>query len=99
MSDSVLAAGWWELHLRKARGQALAPEELRRYEAELSRQDGEAAPLNCGLAALITMRADLAQLGQANAALRSRLGELDDEVRAVEKSLSRETREALGVKD
>ena len=44
------------------------------------------------------MRAELAQLVHANVELRARFDELDSEIRLIEKSLSPETRQALGVK-
>jgi hypothetical protein len=99
MNDIQNPAGWWELHLRKARGEALSAEEMQIYQSELTYQDAYAPPLNGGLGALRKLRTELADLGTENAALRSRLSELDQEIRLVEKSLSEETREALGVKD
>ncbi len=99
MNDIQNPAGWWELHLRRARGEALSAEEMQIYQSELTRQDAQASPLNGDLGALRKLRTDLAGLGAENAILRSRLSGLDQEIRLVEKSLSRETREALGVKD
>jgi hypothetical protein len=35
-------AAWWQLHLRKARGEVLSPDEQQRYDAEMARHDQEA---------------------------------------------------------
>jgi hypothetical protein len=65
---------------------------------ELARQDREASPLLCDLDTLRQLRSQALNLAQANSDLRRRLVELDGEIRIVEKSLSQETREELGVK-
>jgi hypothetical protein len=94
MTHEPESASWWELHLRKARGEALSKAEQQVYDAELARQD-QAAPLP--LASLKKLREQAGVLETENAALRQRLHELEREIRAVERALSRQTREALGV--
>ena len=67
------------------------------YDAEMARQDQEAPPLHLDLAALKRMREQLLALASANAELRTRVTELDQEIHRIEQSLSPEMREALGV--
>jgi hypothetical protein len=97
MSQIIDPRAWWDLHLRKARGEKLSEEEQRLYDAELVRQDREAPALKTDLATLKSLRDDVAAAARTNLDLRRRVAELDEEVRRVEKSLSREAREALGV--
>jgi hypothetical protein len=89
---------WWDLHLRKARGEALSESEQALYEAEMARQDRQ-APVPGNLEALKTLRATVTALATENADLRDRLTRLEAEVRAVEQALSRQTREYLGVRE
>jgi hypothetical protein len=89
---------WWDLHLRKARGEALSESEQALYEAEIARQDQE-APLRGNLEALKTLRARVTALAQENADLRERLTRLEAEVRVVEQALNQQTREFLGVRE
>ena len=49
MSAPIGAQNWWELHLRKARGEALTEQELQQYEAQVARQDREVPPLTVDL--------------------------------------------------
>lgn len=97
MSHTVDARVWWELHLRKARGEALTESEQCLYDAELARQDREAPSLRGDLNTLKELRSEAARLASANDKLRSRLAALEGEITAVENSLSKETREVLGV--
>lgn len=97
MSHTIHPKAWWELHVRKARGETLSDEEQRLYDAEVARQDGEAVPLKSDLGSLRNLREQARALAQANPELRDRLAELDREIRSAERSLSRETRAALGI--
>jgi hypothetical protein len=97
MSASSGPRSWWELHLRKARGEALTEQELREYDQEMARQDREAPPLTGDLGELRNLREKVLALAQGNATLRNRIGELENEIKAVEQSLGRQAREALGV--
>jgi hypothetical protein len=99
MNEALSSQAWWPLHLRKVRGEALTDEERRVYEAELARLDGAAPSLGGGIGALRKLRGELVMLARTNQDLRSRINELDCEIRVIEKSLSDETREALGVKE
>jgi len=87
---------WWELHLRKARGEQLSAAEQERYNAEIARQDQE-APAQNHIEALKEMRATAAALALENAQLRLRIERLEEDIRTVEQALSRETRELLGI--
>jgi hypothetical protein len=88
---------WWELHLRKARGEALSEQEQQLYDAELARQERDASPLHVDLASLRSLRDQVTSLARTNADLRGRVAELEQEIGHVEQSLSQKTREALGV--
>ena len=71
---------WWDLHLRKARGETLTDQEQEVYEAELARQDRDAPPLNRDLEALKTMREQVLALGRNGAELRRRVAELETRI-------------------
>jgi chromosome segregation ATPase len=92
------APSWWQLHLRKARGESLSQAELQAYEAELARQDKEAPRLNTDVATLIDLRTQISHLAQLNGDYRSRLAELEAEVQHLEQALAQPAREALGLK-
>src|SRR6266540_710847 len=98
MNQEASQPTWWDLHLRKARGEALSENEQALYEAEIARHDQE-MPLRGGLEALKTLRATVVSLAQENAALRERVAQLEAEVRAVEQTLNAQTREFLGVQE
>jgi hypothetical protein len=66
-------AAWWELHLRKARGETLSEQEERLYAAEAARQDQDAPPLQGDLQGQ-------AALCQEKDALRARVSELEKEI-------------------
>jgi hypothetical protein len=97
MSQPVNQPTWWELHLRKARGEPLSQQDQQQYDAEIARQDQEAPPLKSDLETLKKMREEVLALARDNTSLRSRLAALDKEIQLIENSLSRETRKALGV--
>jgi hypothetical protein len=99
MSQANPPRDWWDLHLRKARGEPLSEEEQRAYEAELARQDRDAPPLLPDLDSLKKMREQVRQLARSNAELNGRARDLEQAIQRVEQSLSRETRQALGVED
>ena len=90
-------ANWWELHLRKARGESLNEEEQLRYDAELARQEREATPLQTDLLSLKALRTEVFALQSTNEQLHSRLAELKKEIHSIEQSLSQQIRQALGV--
>ncbi len=97
MRQPIERSPWWELHLRIARGETLSEQEQQLYDAEVARQDREAPPLKTDLESLRTMREQVLALGRDNVELRSRVDELEREIRRVEHALSAETRQALGV--
>jgi hypothetical protein len=98
MIESSNFVSWWELHLRKARGESLSGEEQNRYDAEIAKQDREAAPLTNDLESLRRMRCESEELASANARLVDRIADLTRQARAVERGLSEATRSALGVR-
>jgi hypothetical protein len=90
---------WWALHLRAARGETLSAEERRLYDEEMARQDNDAPPFHRDLAALKGLRAQAVRLAADNAELRVRLARLEAEQERLERALSPETRQLLGVGD
>jgi hypothetical protein len=88
---------WWELHLRKARGETLSAEDERSYQEELARQEELAPPLGTDLAALKQLHEEFLAFSRENHQLRTRLVELENEIRRVEQHLSREARQAIGI--
>ncbi len=72
MSQDAEQPNWWELHLRKVRGEALSESEQRRYEEEMARQDRE-APLKSDVETLKKVRTTATALAQESAQLRARL--------------------------
>jgi predicted RNase H-like nuclease (RuvC/YqgF family) len=97
MSQPVDSPAWWQWHLRIARGETLAADEQQLYDAEVRRQDREAAHVHGDLKSLWQLREQVGTLSQGNSALRSRLGELEQEIHRVEGMLSQESRQVLGV--
>jgi len=87
MSAPIGAQNWWELHLRKARGEALTEQELQQYEAQVARQDREVPPLTVDLDELRSLREKMFSLARENVTLRNRIGELENEIRFVEQAL------------
>lgn len=98
MDSQAGQPAWWDVHLRKARGERLSESEQAIYEAEIARQDQE-APLRANLEALKALRTSVTALAQENAELRERLTRLEAEVHAVEQALNQQTREFLGVRE
>jgi hypothetical protein len=97
MSPSRESSDWWNLHLRKARGETLSDSEQHFYDAELARQDHDAPPLKSDLETLKKLRHQVLATGNVNSELRKRLSDLEEDIRHIEQSLSRETRQVLGV--
>ncbi len=97
MSPSQERSGWWDLHLRKARGESLTNTELQFYEEELARQDRESPSLQTNLETLRQLRCQMLATANVNSELRNRLSDLEKEIRLLEQSLSLETRQVLGV--
>jgi hypothetical protein len=98
MIPESVSPTWWELHLRTARGESLSDAERQIYEAELARHDQEAPPLG-DLDTLRQLRTAVAELTQENTQLRGRRVQLETEIQAVERALSRQTRDLLGVSE
>ena len=88
---------WWDLHLRKARGELLTEDEQRSYDAELVRQERQAPPLIVDLSSLKQLRTEVSALSKTNEQLHVRLAEVEKEIHTIAQSLSQQTREALGV--
>ena len=80
MNQPVDQRIWWELHLRKARGESLSEQEERFYAEEVSRQDQEAAPLTNDFASLMEMRAKFLVLRGENRDLRKRISEIEEDI-------------------
>ncbi len=72
---------WWELHLRKARGETLSEQEEQFYSAEATRQDQEASPAVRDLDDLKKLREQTLALAGANRELQGRVQELEAEIR------------------
>jgi hypothetical protein len=90
-------SSWGDYHLRNARGEPLSVEEERLYQIEMARQDQAATPLNLGWDELRRLREEIKELERTDGELRSRLLEITNEIRLVEKSLNPASRAALGV--
>lgn len=87
---------WWNLHLRKARCETLSAAEQQQYESGLTELDAE-EPAIAALASLKDMRKRVAELSNDNTRLRTRLAALENEMAVLERSLSKQSRELLGV--
>lgn len=98
MNSESSSLTWWDLHLRKVRGDSLSEAEQQRYDAELARHDREEAPLG-RVEAMRQLRDAATALTRDNAQLRERLAQLEAEIRTVEQALSRQSRELLGVSE
>jgi hypothetical protein len=88
---------WWELHLRKARGETLSDADECAYHEELARQEEQAPPLTIDLAALKQLHEEFLTLSRDNHEVRTRIAELESEIHRIEKQLSREIRQAIGI--
>lgn len=86
---------WWELHLRKARGETLSAREQKQYESELASHDQQASIQD--LEHLKQLRAHVASSEKENAQLRKRIAELENEIQTIEMALQQKTRALLGV--
>jgi hypothetical protein len=89
---------WWDLHLKKARGEPLTETERQLYEAELARHD-EDTHVGGKLAILKKLRAEITALGCESDRLRARINQLETAIQTAEKNLSQETRKLLGVQE
>jgi len=98
MSQTLRPQEWWDLHIRKARGEALNAGELRFYEEESARQDRDAPPLHLNLQEIRQVRESLADLSRTNSTLRVRLDVLQNQVDQIEQAMSQEIRETIGAK-
>ena len=97
MTESKSTPFWWTLHLRVARGETLSADETRLYQEELARQDREACSQPVGISTLRLLREQVGRLAAENADLRASLAHLEIEQKRLEQSLSRETRQLLGI--
>jgi hypothetical protein len=97
--DGVTYQAWWPLHVRVAKGEALAPEERAAYEAGLHalEQAEELAPRD--LTALRAMRQEAAEAEAVLAAVSVKRERLQAEVRALEAALPERMRRTLGITD
>jgi hypothetical protein len=86
MNSQADLTTWWDLHLRRARGEILSESEQAFYDAETNRQDQEAPRLG-NLEALKTLLATVAAMAQESSELRERLLRLEAQVRTVEQAL------------
>lgn len=95
--DNSAYQDWWQLHLRAARGEALAPEERNTYQAGLSSLERDES-----LHAVTDARQARQQwiaLDTEYSALEQRRQQLDTEIAELESRLSEQTRQYLGVED
>lgn len=83
MYHEKLDSKWWSLHLKKARGETLNPEDLGYYESAL-RQLHESEEFPGQLAALRQLRQDLAVLESENSTLQVQRQALDKEIANLE---------------
>lgn len=97
MNESLEQRTWWDLHLRKARGESLSESEQRIYYDEMARQDQQVPPLKTDLETLRKLRERVVILAQDNSQLRTRLSDVEQEIGLVEDALSQETQKVLGV--
>lgn len=88
-------SSWWELHLRKCRGESLTAAEQEQYESELAVQDQPVAVHN--LEHLKQLRLQVATAENENDQLRNRIVDLEKEIQSVEQALSQRTRKLIGV--
>lgn len=98
MSEEGNNKHWWTLHLKKARGQELSEAEQQIYDAEVARLDRTDTG-KVDIDALKKLRAEVAELAEQNDELRTRAAELQGQIHNVEKALSKETRDLLGVEE
>jgi hypothetical protein len=75
MSENPQSPSWWQLHLRKARGEILSDAEEQEHAAEMARHDA-ADTLSVDLTELLTLRKSMTDLAQENDRLRQRVREL-----------------------
>ena len=80
MNESLEQRTWWDLHLRKARGESLSESEQRVYDDEMARHDQKVAPLKTDLEALRKLRERVVLLAQDNSQLRIRLSDVEHEI-------------------
>ncbi len=92
-----MADNWWSLHLRRARGEILSTDEQHRLDMELAKQDRIAPPLRTDLVSLKRLREEVLHRSQENDQLHARLAQLEQERTRVERALSPEIRQLLGV--
>ena len=83
--------------MRARADETLSADERRLYDDEMARHDRDASVPPADLARLKSLRDQAARLVSDNADLRVRLARLEEEQARVERSLSRETRQRLGV--
>jgi cell division protein FtsB len=95
--DNSAYQNWWQLHLRVAREETLAPEELAAYQQGLSsfEQDESLQAITDARKA----RQYWIALDTEYLALEQRRGQLEGEIAKLESQLSEHTRQYLGVED
>ena len=98
MGSNAKREDWWELHVRKARGEQLTDGEQARYDAELQKHD-QATNGRSEIADMESLRNHVERLSQENGVLRQRVEDLQKQIKLLEHSLSDETKELLGVRE
>ena len=96
MDDSAFQP-WWELHVRVARGDSLAPEEQAIYEATRVAHDHEEQRETLWNAR--QAKQELRELESECSRLEERRRQLDDEISSLEKRLGQPTRQLLGTEE
>jgi hypothetical protein len=96
--DEATYETWWKLHLRAARGEALSAEETVAYERGLQVLDRKEI-LDGDLAELRRAREAVKGADARRAELQTRHATLAAEIATLEGSLSKRTKQLLGVAD
>jgi predicted RNase H-like nuclease (RuvC/YqgF family) len=96
MASESATPAWWDLHVRVARGEQLSSAEQQEYDRAVAEHD-RSSLVRPSVEELKQRRALIASLSQENTQLRARLEQLEAEARQIERTLSQETRELLGV--
>ena len=96
MDDSAFQA-WWELHVRVARGESLAPAEQAIYEATRVALDDEEQRETLWNAR--QAKQELRELESECSRLEERRRQLDDEIGSLEQRLGQPTRQLLGTEE
>ena len=96
--DDTTDRAWWQLHVRAARGEHLAPEEQTSYEEGLRHLEA-AETLDGGIDELRRVRAAVLAAEADRDRLQQRRTQLEREIALLESALSERTRHLLEAGD